>query len=281
MPTQPTSDNQNGLLLQTASQVLEPLLELLLAHGVKYAALQELLKASLVKVAAQSLQGGQLERGQSRISVATGLRRPEVKRLIEAAEHPRAARSIIADVFGRWTSQKRYRDARGRIMPLARNASEGGDKSFESLVWSIRRDVHPRAVLEDMLRLQMAKIDSKGRIKLNQVAFVPREDLAQMLHFLGANVADHLASAVHNTLGHKPDSLEQSVLVEGISEEGAQAIELRARQEWARIYRDMGDAMNQALQDDERLGRPGSRQLRLGIYTREQAYAAADNKESS
>jgi Family of unknown function (DUF6502) len=195
-----SSDDPTRLMLQTASQVLEPLLTLLLAHGVKYPALQELLKASLVKVASQELEGGQLERAQSRISVATGLRRPEVKRLIEeSTSHPRASRSIIADVFGRWTSQKRYRDARGRIKALARNASEGGEQSFESLVWSIRRDVHPRAVLEDMLRLHMVKEDSKGRIKLNQVAFVPREDLAQMLHFLGVNVADHLATAVHNT----------------------------------------------------------------------------------
>jgi hypothetical protein len=276
-------------LLQTAGQVLEPLLELLLSHGVKYAAMQELLKASLVKVAAQSLPQGQTERAQSRISVATGLRRPEIKRLMEEPElHPRAGRSIIADVFGRWTSHKRYRDARGRIMPLPRNASEGGDASFESLVWSIRRDVHPRAVLDDMLRLQMVKEDRQGRIKLNQVAFVPREDLAQMLHFLSHNVADHLASAVHNTLGRTPDFLEQSVLVEGLSEEGVRAIEQRARQEWARIFREMGDAMNQQLQEDKRLKRPASQQLqqlqqlRLGMYTHSKAWtdeSAADARD--
>jgi hypothetical protein len=285
-----TPEGSQAALLQAAGQVLEPLLELLLAHGVKYAAMQELLKASLVKVAAQTLASGSTERAQSRISVATGLRRPEVKRLIEEPQlHPRAGRSIIADVFGRWTSHKRYRDARGRIMPLARLASEGGDLSFESLVWSIRRDVHPRAVLDDMLRLDMVKEDSKGRIKLNQVAFVPREDLAQMLHFLSHNVADHLASAVHNTLGRTPDFLEQSVLVEGLSEQGALAVEQRARQEWARIFREMGDVMNQQLQEDKRLQRSRSlllnRQLRLGMYTHSKAWSDVspldDEKEKS
>jgi hypothetical protein len=274
----PKPNTSQTQLLQAADQVLQPLLALLLAHGVKYSAMQELLKASLVKVAASTLAHAQPVRAQSRISVSTGLRRPEVKRLLEEPEHPRAQRSVVADVFGRWTSDQRYRDKRGRVAALARHVSEGGERSFEALVRDIRRDVHPRAVLEDMLRLGFVSEDKQGRIKLNQAAFVPREDLAQMLHFLAANVGDHLASAVHNTLGHEPDFLEQSVLVEGISEAGAQQVEQLARQEWARLYRVVGKAMNEQLREDKRQKRKASQQFRLGLYTRAQAYVDATNK---
>lgn len=256
------------MLLDAARQVLAPLVQLVLAHGVKYNQLQELLKAVMVEVAAAEVAGANLERAQSRISVATGLRRPEVKRLLEEPALPHAkGRSVVADVFGRWTADKRYRDGRGRIKPLPRNASDGGDASFESLVRSIKKDVHPRSVFEDMHRQGLIALDSKGRVKLIQNAFVPKQDLAQMLHFLGANVGAHLSTAVHNTLGHVPEFLEQSVLGEGLSDRGVLEVEARVRDEWRRLFKELGELMMDSMARDKAEGIDGQRQLRVGMYS--------------
>jgi Family of unknown function (DUF6502) len=256
------------LLLDAAKQVLAPLVRLMLAHGIKYNQLQELLKMVMVEVAAADVAGSQLERAQSRISVATGLRRPEIKRLLEEPVAPHSkGRSVVADVFGRWTADRKYRDGRGRIKPLARNTSEGGDASFEALVRSIKKDVHPRSVFEDMYRQKLIKLDSQGRVKLMQTAFVPKQDLAQMLHFLGANVGAHLSTAVSNTLSESSEYLEQSVLGEGLSDRGIAQIEARAREEWRRMFKELGQLMMDTMERDKAEGMDGGNSLRIGMYS--------------
>jgi hypothetical protein len=259
---------QASLLLDAARQMLRPLARLMLAHGVKYNQLQELLKVVMVEIAADEVAGANMDRAQSRISVATGLRRPEVKRLLEEPASPHTkGRSVIADVFGRWTADKRYRDGRGRLKPLPRLASVGGDDSFESLVRSIKKDVHPRAVLEDMLRQGLVALDTQGRVKLIQIAFVPKDDLAEMLFHLGANVSAHLSTAVDNTLGQTPDSLEQSMLGEGMSERGVAEVEARARDEWRRLFKELGALMMETMERDKRDGVERTKSLRIGMYS--------------
>ena len=273
--------DQALLLLGSAREVLEPLVRLALAQGVKYNQLQELLKAVMVEVAAAEVTGVNTDRSHSRISVATGLRRPEVKRLMEEPALPHVkGRSVVADVFGRWTADKRYRDGRGRIKPLPRNASEGGEVSFEALVRGIKKDVHPRSVFEDMHRQGLIALDSLGRIKLIQTAFVPRQDLVQMLHFLGANVGAHLTSAVHNTLGHTPDFLEQSVLGEGLSDRGVAEVEAKARDEWRRLFKEVGELMLDTMARDKADGIDGDRQMRVGMYSASPDVAAASKKNT-
>jgi Family of unknown function (DUF6502) len=273
MPSSSASSGQAPELLQAARQVLTPLVRLMLARGVKYNQLQELLKSVMVDVAMQEVASDNAQRAQSRISVATGLRRPEVKRMLETPVTPHAkGRSVLADVFGRWTAEKHYRDARGRIKPLARLSSEGGEASFESLVRSIKKDVHPRSVFEDMQRLGMVALDKQGRVKLIQSAFTPKEDLAQMLHFLGANVGTHLDTAVSNTLGHTPESLEQSMLGEGLSERGVAILEARAREEWRKLFRELGDLMMQTMEQDRADGIVGERQMHIGMYSANSAW---------
>ena len=56
-----------------------------------------------------------------------------------------------------------------------------------------------------------------GRAELDASAFVPSNDLKEMLAFLGDNTRDHLLAGVSNTLGAKPPLLERSVFVGGIS----------------------------------------------------------------
>jgi Family of unknown function (DUF6502) len=282
MKTSKEPAGQAPLLLDAAKQVLAPLVQLMLAHGVKYNQLQELLKLVMVQVAAADVAGSQLERAQSRISVATGLRRPEIKRLLEEPVTPHSkGRSVVADVFGRWTADKLYRDGRGRIKPLPRNASEGGEVSFEALVRSIKKDVHPRSVFEDMHRQGLIALDSQGRVKLVQNAFVPKQDLAQMLHFLGANVGAHLGSAVSNTLGKSPDYLEQSVLGEGLSDRGLAEVEARARDEWRRLFKELGELMMDTMARDKAQGIEGGRNLRIGMYTANEPEPETHTKNKS
>ena len=77
-------DGKDALALAAAAQVLRPLVDLLMAHGVQFGALSELLKQLLVDAARRRVPGAAQDRAVSRISVATGIHRKEIKRLIES-----------------------------------------------------------------------------------------------------------------------------------------------------------------------------------------------------
>ena len=78
------SGGKDALALAAAAQVLRPLVDLLMAHGVQFGALSELLKQLLVDAARRRVPGAAQDRAVSRISVATGIHRKEIKRLIES-----------------------------------------------------------------------------------------------------------------------------------------------------------------------------------------------------
>ena len=130
----------------------------------------------------------------SRISAATGINRREVTRLTQRA--PRRA-----DAARPLAGQRAVRTlAYAAAVPRPRGASRGSCRarapapSFETLAQAITRDVHPRSLLDELLRLGLAELDpATDTVSLLRDAFVPRGDRVRMLGFLGDNVGDHLA----------------------------------------------------------------------------------------
>ena len=64
-------------------------------------------------------------------------------------------------VFAHWRSDKRYRKRGGAPRTLPR---VGPAPSFESLAQEVTRDVHPRALLEELLRLKLAVLDATATL---------------------------------------------------------------------------------------------------------------------
>ena len=228
-------------LSEALQQVLAPLARLAVAQGLPYAVVDEMLRRSVVREAHAAHPDLPEHRRVSRVSTSTGLNRREVGRLLAAApERLAPARSPLNEVFAHWLIHPAYRDADGHPLPLPRT---GPAPSFEALAHEISRDVHPRSFLEELLRLGLAEHDdTSDTVHLSRKGFVPREDLRQMVGFLGANVGDHLAAAVANVLdtggGRKPH-FEQAVFGEGLS--AASVAELREvlRGHWKTLAADL------------------------------------------
>jgi len=91
----------------------------------------------------------------------------------------------------------------------------------------VNRDIRPRVVLDEWLRLGVVEIDDEGRVRLHAGAFVPSKGFEEMSFYFGHNVHDHAAAAAHNLLGGEPRFLERSVHYDGLS---ADAVEQLARQ---------------------------------------------------
>lgn len=210
-------------LLSALRRLLRPLVRLLLAKGITYPHLSDLLKEIYVDVAKKDFALANKRQTDSRLSLLTGVHRKDVRRLV--AQSPvcpsvPAKVSFGARVVARWCGEPAYLDTNGAPRPLPRQTPADGGVSFETLVADESTDIRARAVLDEWLRQGLVVITESGLVSLRTCAFVPEASLEEKAYYLGRNVHDHLAAACHNVLEHQPPFLERSVYSDGLDEAG-------------------------------------------------------------
>jgi hypothetical protein len=279
MPESAT-DAEPQALQDALRAVLAPLAQLAVAQGLPYAALESALKQAVVQAAAAAHPQVAPHRSVSRISTATGINRREVTRLVQAdTAAPRPPRSLASALFAHWLSDPAYLDAQGAPRALPRL---GAVPSFETLAQAVTRDVHPRSLLDELLRLKLATLDeTSDTVALLRGGFVPRGDRRRMLGFLSDNVGDHLRAAVENVLADGSRHFEQAVFADGLSAESVRQLRTLIGPQWkalleALVPRLEGWVRADALQPDA----PRHR-VRIGLYAFDDLPAAAPHAGGS
>lgn len=220
-------------LLRAVQRLLRPLAKLLMAYGIDYPAFINLAKGVFVDVAARDFPDDGVALTDSRVSLLSGVHRREVKRLREEmARHaaPPAVVSLGSLIVARWCADSRYLDAHGQPAPLPRLARQGGEVSFERLVEGVNKDIRPRAVLDEWLRLGVARLDEDDQVHLVEAAFVPAQGLDEKAFFFGKNIADHLAASSHNLLGGQPPALDRCVYYDGLTVDAVAELHAMSRE---------------------------------------------------
>lgn len=255
-------------LQQALERLLTPLAQLAVARGLAYSVIDETLRRLLVAAAHRAHPSVPAHRRASRISAATGLHRREVNRLLEqATPTPISAppRSPAAMVFAHWRAHPRYRKRNGQPRPLPR---VGAAPSFASLAQEVTRDMHPRALLEELLRLDLATLDAERDIvTLSATAFVPRGDQARMLGYLGANVGDHLQAAVANVLSSEPPHFEQAIAADGLSPASLARLRPLLREHWQRLSDELVPQLERLIEEDAGRDGAAAHRVRLGLFS--------------
>jgi len=269
----PPSDQE--VLLDALRQVMAPLARLAVARGLTCASAEEALKQAFVHAARdeQIALGHAPHRLVSRISTVTGINRREVTRLVEAVDAgpPVPEVSLVSQVFTRWLSDRSLR-VRGKPRPLPR---QGDAPSFEALARSVTQDVHPRGLLDELCRLQLARWDTDSdTVTLIQDGFTPRGDWQRMLGFLGSNVGDHLQAAVQNVLAEEPTHFEQAVFADGLSPDSVEALRVLARRHWKTLLSEAVPLLESRIEADAQAGHADRRRVRLGLFTYHEDTAA-------
>jgi len=228
-------------LLRALRHLLRPVVRLGLAHQITHPALARMLKSVYVDVARAELAKSGERESASRISLATGVHRKDLRVLLESpgeAFEPPGAVSLGARLVRRWTEEAAFRDGRGRPRPLPRAATDAaGGASFEDLVAGSSTDIRPRAVLDEWLRLGVVEIDAKDRVRLRVEGFVPTRGYDEKAHYFGRNLHDHIAAAAHNLEGGEPPMLERSVYYEGLTPESVEELSSLAEREGMKTLR--------------------------------------------
>jgi hypothetical protein len=255
-------------LISAVRRLLRPLVRLLIAKGVGLAALTELLKEAYVDVALNEFPVDGKKQTDSRVSLLTGVHRKDVKRLRERPTEKMAAPRSIglgAQIVSRWLGSKTTTDKKGQPLPLPRKADSSGVPSFDSLVSGISKDMRPRALLDEWLRLGVAHIDDHGRVVLNKFAFVPEKGFEEKAFYFGRNIHDHLAATAHNLLEEGNPKLERSVHYTGLSDESAAVLAQAAERTGMKALLEM-NRLALELSDKDKGRATSTRRINFGLY---------------
>ena len=265
--------DEHQALLAATQALMRPLARLLVARGVPYAQAEESLKTAMVQAAREAHPDGLPHRLVSRIATTTGINRREVTRLTRVDDEPaEPQRSAAAQTFLRWRSSPDYLDPRGEPLALPR---QGESPSFESLARGVTQDVHPRSLLDELLRLGLARHDAEAdTVTLILDAFVPSTDRVRMLEFLAHNVGDHLCAAVTNVIGPSPRHLERAIFADGLSTHAIAAAEAWVAEAWREIAVSLVPFLEKLIADEAHEPESARQQrFRAGLY----AYTARDD----
>jgi hypothetical protein len=239
----------------------------MVAQGVTYPYLTEILKALFVQVARDEFGLKGQAPTDSRISLLSGVHRKDVSRL-KVSKEGVAAPDVVplgAQVIARWTSDRHYLDEGGHPLPLARLSRENPDASFEGLVSGVSSDIRSRVLLDEWMAQGIVALDEQGRVVLNMTAFVPAQGSADKAFYLGHNVGDHASAAVHNLLGRSPPFMERSVHYGELPAEAIKPLAELAQQEGMEALLSLNRAA-QAVGSDTGDQPQGSHRFTFGVY---------------
>ena len=127
------------------------------------------------------------------------------------------------------------------------------------------KDVGPRAILDELLRLGIVRIDSEDRVCLETSAFVPRRGLEEKAYYFGNNIHDHLATAAHNLRGDTPPKLERSVHYVNLSDESVELLAKSAEQLGMGALTRINRKADELKQRDRRK-KIGGKTMTFGVY---------------
>lgn len=229
---------RSSLVLDSVLALIKPLVRLMLRHGVAYPTFAAALKRVFLAAAREELQAREMAQTDSAVSLLSGVHRRDVRTLsrpdpdVPPAERPAAA-GLAAQVAARWLSDAQYLDEEDHPLPLPRS---GEALCFDALVAGVSRDVRPRAVLDELLRLGVVQEEADGRVRLSAEGFTPRHGFEELSWQMRDNLHDHLAAASMN-LDENRNFLEQAVYVDRITEASAQRLHRVASQAWRQAFK--------------------------------------------
>ena len=264
--------DEQQALLDAARAVLEPLARLMVARGVAFARLQEQLERAVVDAAVAAHPHLAPHRRVSRVAASTGINRREVARLMQRTLPPRRrTRSPASEVYAHWLATPGYLDAQGAPLALPRT---GPQPSFETLAQAVTRDVHPRSLLDELLRLQLAELDeARDVVTARRGGFVPGTDQRRMLQLMADNLGDHAAAAVDNVLEGGRRHFEQAVFADGLSDDSMEELKRLISAQWKLLLQAFVPPLERMIEDDT--ARPAHRRVRIGLYAYDEALPGA------
>jgi len=265
--------SQNGYnktqeaLVKAVTLLCKPLIRLLIEKGLTFPQFRDLMKILYVDVANETFTENGNQPSDSRIFVLTGVHRKDIKRIREQSNTPdqtiNNAASLNGEIVARWISMPEYLDKKGKPRKLLRSKNNN-QAGFEQLVSSVNKDVRPKVILDEWLRLNMVSIKD-DYIVLRRTAYVSNKEFNDMAYYLGHNVHDHLASCVNNILVTDNPMIERSVYYASLTENSVNKLRSIANKKGNELLQHLNKQAIK-LYDTDKLKDDANYRIRLGVY---------------
>ena len=232
--------------LQQVLLLMNLLTKWLVHSGVGYMEFTAALKPIFYQQAVNELLENEKKLTVSSISLMSGLHRKDVtayKDIVELGKPLCDAKvaepmSVPARVVGLWLAES---------WPSSIAFSDSTQISFESLVKRVSTERHPRAVLNELLRLGIVE-ENNHQISLKKGSYIP-DALQDSIQMLTLHLQQHMQAGLHNVFNSAGTTyLEEAVRVDEITQESVDVLKDFSLQFWAEYSQKL---MELALQRSE------------------------------
>lgn len=253
-------------LQKAVTCVLQPLVRLLLRHGVSHAEFCNWAKQAYVDQAATHFGLDGKAPTVSRVAIVTGINRKEVKRIRElpaevntgVSKHNRAVRVVTG-----WLQDAEFCDSRNR--PRVLNYGDTHD-SFNQLVKRHGGDVPARAMLDELSRVGTVS-HTNGRVKLLQKGYIPHQSESALLDMFSTSATDLITTLEHNLAHTDQRRLQMSVAYDRVTTEGVQQFRKLSSEQAMDLLRALDANLSQYDKDaNPSLHDEGEHRVGLGVY---------------
>lgn len=202
--------------------MLRPLAKFCVARGIRFQDFVDLAKIAFVKSAEKKLTLERRPSSVSRLSVMTGIQRPEINRILKKPE-PNKSKDFIVRIIGQWSSNSKFTDKK-RPKKLS---VEGLNSDFAKLTFTIGSDLNPHTVRFELERLGLIEVKD-GYAKLLNPVYVTSGDPKNTIRLGSYDVEDLLTALQENAFNEQDvPNLQARTEYDNISDE-----ELAYIREW-------------------------------------------------
>ncbi|WP_051640879.1 DUF6502 family protein [Thiomicrorhabdus sp. Milos-T2] len=274
MTQETTTPLKEKALAKALSNMLRPLVRLLIHQDITYIGLLNLLKRTYVEVAEESFTIENKKLTDSRISLLTGIHRGDVKRIrtenLNQPTEKELKASLSSQLISIWMGHQGYINKNGEPLALFRYQQDGSP-SFEELVFSVSKDKHPRSILDEWLSQNLVELVTKNKIEkvqLSQASYVPAEDFEEKLFFAGKNIGSHLTTVAHNLENQVPAMFDRAVYYSGLTEASIQKLEASSNEKMLAALTELNQLASQLQEQDKNSehAKKANREMHVGAY---------------
>lgn len=204
-------------------RLLEPLADIFLLLGIGAGEFSDLAKEAHVHAAARRLRRNSTRANQSRIAIATGLTRAEVKRIMSSKAGAGTRylwhRNRAARVMDGWFTDRDFKSKNGHPKRLPLRGTRG---SFQSLVSRYAGDIPVRAMLDELVESGAVTRLGRGLLRATRRSLVNVDLKSSTIQDVGERTRALLTTLAHNLRHPESPLLEQSVVSGQIAPEVAE-----------------------------------------------------------
>jgi len=260
------SESVKKPLLAACRHLLHPLVRILLRHGVSYGEFSDSVRGAYIDIAKAELIPPGRPHSDARLGILTGISKEEVHRVraMDEEDDSEVGLNRIARVLQGWCQDPAYLGPYGLPLEIP---FEGDGISFEQLVKTYTDSRNPRALLDELLRVNAARETDDGYVRLINRTYVPTPLDPVGLERLG-NVVNYFIDTVDFNLQKKKQGSGRferyAITMEGLSPSKFRAFDELIREKGQELLEILDDWLGQnEIKGGHKL--PPTESIRTGV----------------